>query len=471
MTYRSNRCHLIRRLAILISMLWPMMLVGVAAAGEETVLTYAPAPADNPLKGLVPYADPVPDRFPHSMEFQYIDLSKLVVGPDKYDFAELETLLSRVAARGNQTIFRVVVEYPGRKNLIPKFLMDDGLKIHRYLNTNTAPLPPQQVETPDYSDPRLVKTLVDFIRELGRIYDGDPRIGYITAGLLGTWGEWHTYPRSDLWASNDVQREILNAYANAFRKTPILLRYPAGKSNREYADTSRLPFGYHDDSFAFATLRTARPEDDWFFESLMRSAKLADVWKRHPIGGEIRPEVWGCCFDESPCTAADQSFDKCRTATHVTWLMDTGMFKARAESKRYERAIEQVQKMGYEFHIERSRIELLGKASECLVSIDIKNTGIAPFYHPDWKLELGLIGDDGRLQQRWPTDWSLNPLMPEEPATRWTTKLPSMRTRPKGHFAIRVIPPMKEGKPLRFANQEQDLHAKGWLTLDGSKPR
>ena len=25
-------------------------------------------------------------------------------------------------------------------------------------------------------------------------YDGDPRIGFVQLGLLGFWGEWHTYP-------------------------------------------------------------------------------------------------------------------------------------------------------------------------------------------------------------------------------------------------------------------------------------
>ena len=48
--------------------------------------------------------------------------------------------------------------------------------------------------SPDYSDPRLVTALEAFITALGRRYDGDPRIGFITLGLIGFWGEWHTWP-------------------------------------------------------------------------------------------------------------------------------------------------------------------------------------------------------------------------------------------------------------------------------------
>jgi hypothetical protein len=50
------------------------------AVFAQTTLKYAPSPITNPLKGLVPYARPTPGRFPHSMEFNYLALSELVVG-------------------------------------------------------------------------------------------------------------------------------------------------------------------------------------------------------------------------------------------------------------------------------------------------------------------------------------------------------------------------------------------------------
>ena len=44
--------------------------LAVAGAAETTwELKPGIAPVDNPLKGLVPYAEPVEGRFPHSMEF------------------------------------------------------------------------------------------------------------------------------------------------------------------------------------------------------------------------------------------------------------------------------------------------------------------------------------------------------------------------------------------------------------------
>jgi len=54
-------------------------------AAERTPLEYAPAPADNPLKGLVPYEADVRSKFPHSLEFNYLPYSALVTGYDTFD--------------------------------------------------------------------------------------------------------------------------------------------------------------------------------------------------------------------------------------------------------------------------------------------------------------------------------------------------------------------------------------------------
>src|SRR5690606_36712632 len=116
---------------------------------------------------------------------------------------------------------------------------------HRYANTNTQPRRPAIVETPDYEDENLRRALRDFIAALGERYDGDPRIGFITAGLLGTWGEWHTYPRSELFASKAVQDEVMDAYEAAFATTLVLLLYPAREGDSRMAPTVRRGFGYH----------------------------------------------------------------------------------------------------------------------------------------------------------------------------------------------------------------------------------
>jgi hypothetical protein len=174
-------------------------------------LEYAPAPVDNPLKGLVPYQGDVRDFFPHSLEFNYLPYSVLVKGYDDFDWKPIEKMLDDIAGRGHQAVFRIFLEYPGKKDIIPRFLVKDGLKVTKWLYTPTHPLPPAPIETPDYEDKNLRRSLKNFLAAFGKKYDGDPRIGFITAGLLGTWGEWHTYPKNELFASKTVQLVVAQA--------------------------------------------------------------------------------------------------------------------------------------------------------------------------------------------------------------------------------------------------------------------
>lgn len=448
-----------------------LVLLAISFAACETqvgdaprqLLEYAPAPADNPLKGLVPYAPARRDGFPHSMEFGYVPLSALVVARGQYDWGTLDKLLDECAARGHQAVFRVYVEFPGRKDGIPAFLMQEGLKVFKYGDARARP--PTESITPDYNDTRLRSELTDFIAALGKRYDGDPRIGFITAGLLGKWGEWHDSPRVELFASPEVQTEVMDAYETAFRTTRILLRYPIGTMSRDMAPNAGRPFGYHDDSFAWATLVTGRKAEQWFFMARMKKAgPLAmDKWKTQPIGGEIRPEAWGRVFDEQPGLLEVQDFRRCVEETHLTWVMDTGMFRNRQSPERWARAEEDVRRMGYEFHVPAVTI---GPAvnGELPVVVELENRGVAPFYY-DWPAEFALIAD-GKIAPTWKGAGKLTGLLPGDPLRKWHENL-EVRGIKTGSYqlAMRVPNPLLSGKPVRFANKSQDADIPGWLTL------
>jgi hypothetical protein len=447
-----------------------LVLLGVAAVPAMSTaevparrtLEYAPSPLDNPLRGLVPYSGAGRERFPHSLEFNYLPMNALVVGERQYDWSALETLLDEIAGRGHQAVFRVFLEYPGRKIGVPQYLLDRGLTVHRYANPDAGG---KMVETPDYENPHLRAALRDFIAAMGTRYDGDPRIGYITAGLLGAWGEWHTYPRSDLWASRDVQKEVLDAYEAAFRKTPVLLRYPAGADDARHTPNAERPFGYHDDSFAWATLETGRRGDSWFYMSLLKAAGPAaqSKWKTQPIGGEIRPEAWGKVFAEDPGDPRIQDFVRCVEETHATWLMDSGMFRPRVSEDIRRRAEEKVRRLGYEFHVAAVTIAREGRTLRA--TIEVENRGVAPLYH-DWRPELALLDASGKAVGVTPLQGRLTGLLPGEPARRLEESLNASEL-PAGTYqlALRVPNPLPKGNPIRFANASQDAHTPGWLTL------
>jgi hypothetical protein len=376
-------------------------------------------------------------------------------------------------------------------------LIDQGVKITEWSDRNEHP--PSRDHTPDYSDERLVEALETFIAALGRRYDHDPRVGYITAGLLGKWGEWHDAPRRELFASIATQERVMRAYAQAFHETPILVRYPTGENDRSNAANVSLPFGYHDDSFAWGTLplpvpaapavdpktnaagtpgvpsrRRKRPpkrRDGWHFLIRMQTAGpgALDKWKTRPIGGEIRPELWGLIFDVHPANPHAQDFAECVRQTHVTWLMDSGMFRGPSPSEqtpreRYDHAITLVRKMGYDFYVQSADISR-PDPHKLSVTLEVVNQGVAPFYR-DWHVELGLLSPDGKIVHTWPTNWKLTGLLPGDQPRQWqtTVDLDSI-VSDKTIVAIRVANPLPSGKSLRFANADQDRDAAGWLSV------
>ena len=146
------------------------------SAAEPVVFepAYKAGPADNPLKGFVPYAGQGKD-FPHSLEFNYLPLASIMTGPKEFNWAPMESLLDDIASRGCQSVFRIYMEYPNKPSGVPEYLVKAGVKIRKWTNTNTQPFPPAVDHTPDYEDPRLREALKNFIAALGARYDGEFR--------------------------------------------------------------------------------------------------------------------------------------------------------------------------------------------------------------------------------------------------------------------------------------------------------
>lgn len=421
---------------------------------------YAPGPADNPLKGFVPYAGQG-KSFPHSLEFGYLRLASMMTGPTNFNWAPMERLLDGIASRGCQSVFRVYMEYPRKPSGVPDYLLQAGVLLRRWTNTNTQPFPPAIDHTPDYEDPRLRTALTNFIAALGARYDGDPRIGFITAGLLGTWGEWHCYPHSEWFASKTVQTEVMDAYEAAFRRTPVLLRYPAGDKDHAHASNARRNLGYHDDSFAWATLDTGRKEDDWFYLAALRRAGTGamDRWRTAPIGGEIRPELWPCLWKTEGCREG-QDFARCVQETHASWLMDSSTSRPLAPEA-HERALHAARSLGYELQVVQATAGWRGRA--LAVSVTITNRGVAPFY-ADWPVRVMAVGSDGASSVA-ELPGVLPKLLPATAKTHSVTL--DLGNLPSGELTLFVgIPnPLKGGKPFRFANTDPEPNRPAGLTL------
>jgi hypothetical protein len=210
-----------------------------------------------------------------------------------FDWSKLDAQLNAIAGRGHHAIFRVYVDYPKRATGIP-FLLDAGLATYSYSESNNL-LSETPSVSPDYRDQRLIKAFANFISAMGARYDGDSRIGFITAGLYGFWGEWHVldHPKAGEpvgWTMLQSDKDLLlNTYKQAFKRTQILLRYPNITTDAQL----KTAFGYHDDSFAYRTLGPV----SWEFWPQMISAALTDQWKKFAINrlGHMAKHRWARC--------------------------------------------------------------------------------------------------------------------------------------------------------------------------------
>jgi hypothetical protein len=388
-----------------------------------------------------------------------------MTGAASFDWTPLESELDSAASQGRQFIPRFYVDFPGLPSGIPQFLVDAGLQVHTWTNFSNDPFPPAVCNTPDYGNPLLRTALTNFIAAMGARYDRDPRLAYVPMGLLGLWGEWHNSPRNELFASKTVQTEVMNAYNAAFKYTRILARYPAGNSDFTYAANASRNLGYHDDSFAWATMYTGRPEDSWFFQARLQTAGVVDKWRGHPMGGEVRPEVWHCLWDDPTCAPAGQEFTRCATNIHATWLANHGVFQNTLQGEPLQRALAGARLLGYEFHVPWVAADEAFAGASLRVSWAMTNSGIAPFYY-DWPLELGAVTTNKTLAASWPTSLKLIAIQPGAAERVMEYRIANLNLPAGNYFlALRAIHPLANGKPLRFANDAQDQHLPGWLTL------
>jgi hypothetical protein len=225
--------------------------------GAEVVVRPEPAPGplDNPLKGWCPYTDAGPIRQPYSMVFLYAPWKDLEPEEGRFAFDRWETTAWSVPeAKGKHVVLRVTIDYPSKPSGLPGWLKDQGVKLTPYPDHSGG-------LSPDYDDPRMVTAMTRLIEVMGRRYDGDPRVAFIQLGLLGFWGEWHTYPQGKLYASPETERQVNEAYRRAFPRKILLARTASGFAGRQ-------PWlAFHDDMF---------PEDtdngqDWSFLAGLRN--------------------------------------------------------------------------------------------------------------------------------------------------------------------------------------------------------
>lgn len=412
-----------------------------APAEEVTVRPQsAEGPLDNPLKGWCPYTNAGPIHQPYSMVFQYISWRELEPVEGQFEFDRWEKVWDSEAGTGKHVIFRVYVDYPSKPSGLPDWLREAGVKETTYEEYGGG-------KSPDYDDPRMIVGMERLIAALGSRYNHNPRVAFIQLGLLGFWGEWHTYPRSELYASSDTERRVIDAFRKAFPDKSLMVRYA-----RDYAGLQNW-IGFHDDMF---------PEDtdngkDWSFLAGLRKTNSTENWKVAVVGGEMVPGKAGQWL--GPDFGTTQTMLE---RSHFTWTGPYCPALTKPTDRTFlSRSEELVRKMGYEFQIQEiTHPARLIKNRQARLSLKGLNRGVAPFYYP-WSVEWALFDSAGTLVARQATSWDIRKWLPGPFAE--STEIGFDAPPGRYRLGIGIRDPWTQRPAVRFANDSPVLD--GWTIL------
>ncbi len=212
-------------------------------------------PVSNPHKGFVMTAY-TPDMIHSSNGFAYgingsannhaWDVVTIVSGSPKwcdlnpaegvYNWDEIDGMLEACEQHGLTYGIRIM-PYSSylSEDYVPQWIYDKGAA------KNKAPLrddPSVETEFPKWDDPVYLQAHKDFTKALAEKYDGDPRVEFIDIRPFGDYGEWHnSFAVGDekFMPSLEIQKDMLDFYAEAFDETTIALPSNARGEIYQYA--------------------------------------------------------------------------------------------------------------------------------------------------------------------------------------------------------------------------------------------
>jgi len=415
---------------------------------QSRVVRPAPAegPLSNPLKGWAAYSHEWSTyALPARMTYQYVSWRDLEPERGVYRFAEWEREnWDSPNARGKHVVFRLYLDYPNLPVGVPQWVIDRGVAMRPYDIPEIG-----KGLAPDYDDPRLLNPLLDFIAALGERYNRNPRVAFVALGTLGFWGEWHTWPRTDLFASEATQRAVVRAYRQAFPHKILLARYP-------YPATSEPWLGYHDDMFPEDTDGfDGQPAQDWYFLPSLRRAGRDNNWKVAAIGAEMVPRQ-GKKYLSTEWARTRAMLER----MHLSWvgpycpILETNLSPQELDNARW-----MVRRMGYQYRL----TEVSWQIRERTLNLQVQgvNEGVAPFYYP-WAVEIALLREDDSVAQVHRADVDITRWLPGD--FRFSAQMPLQVTGGRYRLALGIRDPWRNVPDIQFANRL--LNVNGWNVVD-----
>ncbi len=424
-------------------------------------LTYnqhTPGIEANPMKGFSDLYNPGNNGFPTSIKGVLFGLDDIMLGIDNFNWTIIDNVLAQQAALGNHTILQVNIDPANGTSDIPDFLYGQVPFVY-YPGDPANGIVADSC--PNWNDAELMAAMLNFIKAYGARYNGNDKVGMVHLGLYGMWGEWHIgnvqniMPSFEMTQANKIL--IADAFKLAFPGKLLLARYPENMVEPQN-------FGYSDGLFFGQSLSTT---NSYYFHNILKYDHADQNWRLHPIGGEIDPALQPTIWLNWPNTVG-QDVQACFDSIHPTWLFSHHLFTALIpNTTEWNNAILAQKKMGYTLYVNQTRLS--AQNGKPAIEINIENKGIAPLY-ANWDIKLGVINNTtGVFKLLGSTKWNLHLIQPDNPLNYRSFLSDSTLLDGSYTCIMKVVNPLEAYstvvEPLRFANETQDNHLVGWLTL------
>ena len=283
---------------------------------------------------------------------------------DVYDWSEIDEMLDACEKAGLTYCIRIMPysSYLG-KDFVPQWVYDNGAK---KITVERTDRPGEMITFPVWDDPQYLAACKKFATALAEKYDGDPRVELIDVRPFGDYGEWHTsFTSGDYMPSIEIQKDMLDHYKAAFKKTLLVL--PSNGWGEIYRYALSIGITKRDDGLI------ATPNIEW---------SLVSTYKANmPVVGE---NLWPISMMQSYVRDNDYAYinwspDRFRETIEISHLsifaLDQDSECSYAFYKAQQPVIDEMcNRLGYNYTVTSAT------RSGNQLKVVIKNTGLAPSY-------------------------------------------------------------------------------------------
>ena len=301
-----------------------------------------------------------------SLEYSYMDFSKIITSKSMYDWSIVDNLLDEMASRNHQAVLRFRFSYPGKTTTVPQYIKD----LADY-NETEGLSEGQNTWFPDWTNDELKRFTLEFYQKYAERYDNDPRLAFVQVGF-GLWAEYHIYDGpfelGVTFPSKAFQTEFFNHLDNVFVNTYWSISIDAADAT--YSPLEAEPvlkdinFGVFDDSFMHQN-HSGYNTSNWNFFDRER-------FKLAPAGGEFS---YYTNYDQQNVLNPDEGpygvpYEIFAQNFHITYINGNDQNNYQT----LDRIKEASMNSGYKFKVVSFKTKLDSSI------VEITNLGVAPIY-------------------------------------------------------------------------------------------